>query len=114
MEVKIPFPLETIRVKVGIYGSHYHLPECPACQKGTTLTDKDRYDYLEIEIPKILVDKGHDISFLGKNYHSHIDGCKKLIETFYKPDLSYLIGKKVKIEKDKEDRVVSIEVLKER
>ena len=72
---KVTFPLETVRVKVGLGGSHYHLPECPAAQ-----FSQDAFDYVEIEVPKLWVEKHLDLPMFGRTYRSHIKACKALIE----------------------------------
>ncbi len=70
--------MEIVKVKVGLRGVHYHLPDCPVVQKDSFLDPSD-YDYLVIEVPKEIIDKNESIVFLKRSYRSHIPVCKALI-----------------------------------
>lgn len=72
------FPLQKVKVRVGLGGSHYHLTDCPAASDKSFIKNPDMNDYLEIEVPKELVDKRRHITYLGRTYVSHIDVCKGL------------------------------------
>lgn len=85
LKENIIFPLETVKVKVGLGGIHYHLPDCPSAQPlvfpRTKLSLNLQYsDYVEIEVPKQWVEKHLDIPMFGKTYRSHIKACKELIK----------------------------------
>ena len=72
------FPLETMRIKVGLDGIHYHLPDCPAASRDS-FTIPESYDYVEVEVPKIWVEKEVDIPLFGRVYISHIKACKEML-----------------------------------
>lgn len=62
------YPIETTKVKVGINGSHYHRLDCPAAQKDNFVRNPEHYDYLEVEVPRVVVDYGVSIPFLFTDY----------------------------------------------
>ena len=74
------FPLQKVKLRVGLGGSHYHLPDCPAASDEAFMGHPEMNDYLDIEVPKELIDKKVDISYLGREYASHINVCKRLIK----------------------------------
>lgn len=78
------FPLQRVKVSVGLGGLHYHLPECPCChpESFSALSPKLKpvdNDYLTIEVPKELIDEEAPIDYLGHYYRSHLKACKELI-----------------------------------
>lgn len=80
----VEYPIEVIKVRVGLGGKHYHLVDCPAAEPDAfvhgSIGSRNDYDYMEIEIPKVLADKGYLIDFLGRQYVSHIPVCKELVK----------------------------------
>ena len=77
----LKFPLQTTRVKVAIMGIHYHIPDCPICNPTIKeIPNPECWYYLEIEVPKVWVEKNLDIPMFGRMYRSHIEACKNLLK----------------------------------
>jgi hypothetical protein len=79
----LKYPVNKVRVCVGLEGSHYHLCGCPSTMHTVYLGHPEDYDYMEIEIPVALADQRADIEYLGKRYRSHIDICADLMAKSY-------------------------------
>ena len=77
--MEVSYPLNKVKLRVGLTGLHYHLKDCPVAS-GLSFPESKYNDYLNIEVPEEYIKEGSSLVFLNKTYISHIKMCKLLIE----------------------------------